>query len=228
MTAQDSRERGSDTAGAGSPIWGTGLIGFAVTKAGEIVYTVDTPPPGATERHLAFVGGLSADGTALWQEQIALGPHPTVPDDQWSDHATAITAGPDGDLTVVGWREPSATPGSGNNYLGVVRLHANGSPAENFGTEGGVTLEVASHGADAAEPLSVAIDFAQRTIVGGMVDKSGAECYGWIASLSSGGTLDGSFAGDGITSMRTVRPDEVAIDDQDRVLAGAKVNCRDL
>ena len=167
--------------GCGFADLGTGLMGFAVTKAGEIVYTVDTPPPGAPGRHLAFVGGLSADGTALWRNQVALGPHPTVPDDQWSDHATAVTAGPDGDLTVVGWREPSATPGSGNNDLGVVRLHADGSPAENFGTEGGVTLEVASHGADAALPLSVAIDSAQRTIVGGMVDKPGAECYGWIA-----------------------------------------------
>ena len=47
-------------------------------------------------------------------------------------------------------------------------------------------------------------------------------------ALNSEGTLDGSFAGDGITSMRTVRPDEVAIDDQDRVLAGAEVNCRDV
>ena len=34
--------------GCGFADLGTGLIGFAVTKAGEIVYTVDTPPPGAT------------------------------------------------------------------------------------------------------------------------------------------------------------------------------------
>jgi hypothetical protein len=73
---------------------GTGLMGFAVTKAGEIVYTAgDTPPSGTPDSYLAFVGGLSADGTALWRRQVALGPHPTVPDDQWSDHATAVTGG---------------------------------------------------------------------------------------------------------------------------------------
>jgi hypothetical protein len=166
----------------------------------------------------------------LWRRQIALGPHPTVPDDQWSDHATAVTGGPDGDLTVVGWRSPLPTPSGGlpDRYLGVVRLHSDGSPAEDFGTKGGVTLEVASHGAAAAEPLSVAIDSAQRTVVGGGVNLPSTECYGWVARVSSGGTLDGSFARDGITSMRTVRPNEVAIDDQDRVLAGATVNCRDL
>jgi uncharacterized delta-60 repeat protein len=217
--------------GCGFADLGAGLMGFAVTKAGEIVYTAgDTPPSGTPDSYLAFAGGLSADGEALWRRQVALGPHPTVPDDQWSDHATAVTVGPDGDLTVVGWRQPlpPPSPGQPGNYLGVVRLHSDGSPAEDFGTKGGVTLEVASHGAVAAEPLSVAIDSAQRTVVGGRVDLPSAECYGWIARVSSGGTLDGSFAGDGVTSLRTVRPDEVAIDDQDRVLAGAEVNCRDV
>jgi hypothetical protein len=133
-------------------------------------------------------------------------------------------------VTVVGWRLPlpPSSPGPTDRYLGVIRLHSDGSPVEAFGTEGGVTLEVASEGARFAEPVSVAIDSAERMVVGGFENMSGAECYGWIARVSSGGTLDGSFAGDGVTSLRTVRPDEVATDDQDRVLAGGTVNCRDL
>jgi hypothetical protein len=58
------------------------------------------------------------------------------------------------------------------------------------------------------------------------VSLPGTECSGWVARVTSAGALDQSFAGDGVASFTSVRPEEVATDDRDRVLASGDVNCR--
>jgi uncharacterized delta-60 repeat protein len=238
FTETGDPDDGGGQAGTGFGSCGCGFVGglpsvtgIAVAThgpgAGEILYTAqDTVTSGGQENWIAFAGRLTADGSPLWQRQLAMGAQPGTLEDGRSDVASAVAERPDGDLVVTGWRSPTAGSASTDPEISAVELHSDGSIDDGFGTNGGASFDVSDR-VRYPDPESVAIDSAGRALIGGIVNAPGA-CDGFVARLTDAGELDGGFGDRGVQSLPRTFVNEVIVDAQDRVLAGGTVDCRDL
>jgi uncharacterized delta-60 repeat protein len=208
FTKTGDLDDGGGQAGSGFGSCGCGFVGglppitgIAVAThgpgAGEILYTArDT------------VGRLTADGSPLWQRQLAIG-------------ASAVAERPDGDLVVTG--TASTYP---ETEISAVELHSDGSIDDGFGTNGVASFDISDRVIN-PDPTSVAIDSAGRALIGGIVDAPGV-CDSFVARLTDAGELDGGFGDRGVQSLPRTFVNEVVVDAQNRVLAGGTVDCRQL
>ncbi len=238
FTETGDPDDGGGQAGTGFGSCGCGFVGglpsvtgIAVAThgpgAGEILYTAqDAVTSGGQEDSIAYAGRLTADGSPLWQRQLAMGAQPGTLENGRSDLASAVAERPDGDLVVTGWRSPSAGSASTDPEISAVELHSDGSIDAGFGTNGGASFDISDRVAHAS-PESVAVDSAGRALIGGVVDAPGV-CSSFVVRLSDAGELDGGFGDRGVQSLPRTSVQEVLVDDQNRVIAGGMVDCREL
>jgi uncharacterized delta-60 repeat protein len=236
FTETGDPDDGGGQAGTGFGSCGCGFVGglpsvtgIAVAThgpgAGEILYTAqDTVTSGGQEQAIAYAGRLTADGSPLWQRQLAMGAQPGTLEDGRSDVASAVAERPDGDLVLTGWRSPTAGSASTDPEISAVELHSDGSIDDGFGTNGGASFDISDR-VRFPDPESVAIDSAGRALIGGIVNAAGA-CDGFVARLTDAGELDGGFGDRGVQFLPRTLANEVIVDAQDRVLAGGTVDCR--
>ena len=103
----------------------------------------------------------------------------------------AVVIEGDGDILVLGNLSPEPTAGVG---VAVERFSSSGLPDPSFGSSGIVTV-----GANVdAVGTSIAVDSQGRIVVAGRAYVGGVE-RGFLARLTSSGTLDLSFAGGSLT-----------------------------
>jgi len=112
-----------------------------------------------------------------------------------ADNAEAMVLSPDGRIVVVGRRGSST--GTFDD-LAVARLRADGSPDGTFGFEGIVTTDV---GGSTDTALGVAVQWNGKIVVAGrsLVPDTGLDAT--LIRYNTDGTLDGSFAPDGIVTI---------------------------
>ena len=112
-----------------------------------------------------------------------------------TDFVLGMAVQSDGRILLVG----DAAGGTGGIDMAVVRLNANGSLDTSFGT-GGKTTVAFDLGATAARRADQAVEIAVQADGGILIGGTAATAAGGvmaIARLTSGGTLDTSFDGDG-------------------------------
>jgi uncharacterized delta-60 repeat protein len=119
---------------------------------------------------------------------------------------------PDGKIVVAATQTPS-----GNGDVTVFRLNGNGTPDAGFGTGGSTTFDFAS-GVD-SRPTALAVQPDGAIVVGGDSRVGDSVDFG-AARLTSGGSLDNSFSGDGVTTEDVGSPQNVVTD---VVLQGGRI-----
>jgi uncharacterized delta-60 repeat protein len=204
FTESGDPDDGGGQAGTGFGSCGCGFVGGLPSITG---IAVATHGPGAGDilyTAQGTVGRLTADGSPLWHEDLAMG-------------ASAVAERPDGDLVVTG------TAGS---EISAAELHSDGSIDHGFGTNGVASFDISDR-VQAPSPESVAIDSVGRAVIGGIVNAPGV-CSGFVARLTDAGGLDGGFGAGGVQSLPRTLANEVVVDAQDRVLAGGTVDCRQM
>jgi uncharacterized delta-60 repeat protein len=204
FTETGDPDNGGGVAGTGFGACGCGFVGGLPSVTG---IAVATHGPGAGQILYTAedtVGRLTADGSPLWHRDLTIG-------------ASAVAERPDGDLVVTG------TAGS---EIAAVELHSDGSIDDGFGTNGVASFDISDR-VQAPSPESVAIDSVGRAVIGGIVNAPGV-CSGFVARLTDAGGLDGGFGDAGVQPLPRTLANEVVVDDQDRVLAGGTVDCRQM
>ena len=121
-----------------------------------------------------------------------------------------VTYQSDGKSVVVG--------GSENNAI-AVRYNADGSLDQTFGSNGIVTI---AFGGDFRRAFSVAVDSADRILLGGISSQPTTGVDLAVVRLTAGGAIDTSFGSDGMQTIDFGNSDDrggkIAVDSADRVL----------
>ena len=116
----------------------------------------------------------------------------------------------DGKSVVVG--------GSGRNAT-AVRYHVDGSLDQTFGSNGIVTI---AFGGDFRRAFSVAVDSANRILLGGISSQNTTGIDLAVVRLTADGTIDTGFGSDGMQTIDFGNSDDrggkIAVDSADRVL----------
>jgi len=114
-----------------------------------------------------------------------------------SDVAYAVAVQPTGEILLAG----QVTLSLGNLDMGVVRLNSNSTDDFTFGTGGkvGIAFDLAGPGSDPALDLILQDD--GKILVAGGAETLGGDRDFAVARLETSGILDGTFSGDGKTTV---------------------------
>ncbi len=168
-------------------------LGLALRPDGKIIVAGTTISPSTFDADFALLQ-LNADGS----------PDPTFGSSGFlplaavgtSEYVRSVTIQPDGKIILTGWMD-----GQSSIDFHAVRLNSDGTLDPSFSGDGKVTLDITGSN---DHTRSAALQADGKLVIGGWADHGipGAGDI-FLARLNANGSLDSSFAGDGILQFST-------------------------